>query len=142
MPTHIILNGKVVNTIIASVAEAQQAFPEATCLNAAAGGNIGDLWDGATFTAPVKVLTREEKKQQRADAVKEITVTTSTGKTFDGDEDSQNRMTRAIIGMQAASRETITWTLTDNTITPVTVAELTEALCLSGEEQAAIWPIE
>ena len=82
---------------------------------------------------------RAEFKQQRQTAVDAITVTTSTGKTFDGDETSQTRMSRAIIGLQAAGVPTINWTLADNAVAEVTVAELTEALILSGQAQAALW---
>jgi hypothetical protein len=92
----------------------------------------------AAFLAPP---AREAAKVARAAAVAAITVTTTTGKTFDGDEDSQTRMARAIIGLQAAGVPTITWTLADNTVVAVTLAELTEALILSGQQQAALWPI-
>lgn len=51
MQTHIIDNGVVVNTILATVAEAQAAYPDATCIDASTGG-IGWLWDGTTLTAP------------------------------------------------------------------------------------------
>jgi hypothetical protein len=86
--------------------------------------------------------TREEKKEQRAELVSAIKVITQSGKQFDGDETAQTRMARAIIGMQAANVSTINWTLATNISTPVTLAELTEALILSGQEQAALWPIE
>jgi len=49
--THIIRDGAVVNTIIATVAEAQAAFPEAICIPADTGG-IGWLLDGETLTPP------------------------------------------------------------------------------------------
>jgi len=81
---------------------------------------------------------REEWKQQRQAAVDSITVTVN-GKIFDGDEVSQTRMARAIIGIQAAQVESLVWTLADNTVTSVTVAELTEALILAGQAQAALW---
>jgi hypothetical protein len=81
---------------------------------------------------------REEWKQQRQQAVDAITVTVN-GKVFDGDETSQTRMARAIIGMQAAQVASINWTLADNTVTQATVAELTEALILAGQAQAALW---
>lgn len=84
---------------------------------------------------------RAQYKAERAVAVAAITATVTSGKTFDGDEDSQTRMARAIIGMQAAGVTTITWTLADNTSTAVTLADLTEALILSGQQQAALWPI-
>lgn len=87
------------------------------------------------------ITARESAKASRAKAVAAIKVTTTSGKEFDGDETSQTRMARAIIGMQAANVTTITWTLADNTVVDVTLAELTEALILAGSEQAALWPI-
>jgi hypothetical protein len=84
---------------------------------------------------------REQLKQERNAAVANIKVTTSTGKTFDGDETSQTRMSRAIVGMQAANAQTITWVLSDNVPAEVTLAELSEALVLAGQAQAAIWVI-
>ena len=54
MQTHIIKNGVVVNTIVATVAEAQAAYPDATCVDATAGG-IGWTWDGTTLAAPIVV---------------------------------------------------------------------------------------
>lgn len=51
MQAHIIKNGVVVNTILATVAEAQTAYPDATCIDASTGG-IGWLWDGQTLAPP------------------------------------------------------------------------------------------
>ena len=51
MKTHIIENGIVTNTILATVQEAQAAFPGAVCIDGAIGG-IGWTWDGETLTAP------------------------------------------------------------------------------------------
>ena len=105
----------------------------------------GVYWDGtpeeeqAYLTDPIRL--REEAKTIRTAAVENITVTTVTGKTFDGDETSQWRMARAIIGMQATGAATIVWVLADNTATQATLAELTEALCLAGQAQADIWVI-
>ena len=83
---------------------------------------------------------REEWKQQRQQAVDAITVTVN-GKVFDGDETSQTRMSRTILGMQATGQATITWILADNTVTQATQAELTEALGLAGQRQAELWVI-
>ena len=83
---------------------------------------------------------RDLAKQQRQAAVDAITVTVN-GKAFDGDENSQTRMARAILGMQAAGVETITWTLADNTTTSATLLELTEALVLAGQRQSELWVI-
>lgn len=94
----------------------------------------------APMDPPTPEQVRETQKAARAVAVAAITVTVGD-KVFDGDELSQTRMARAIIGMQAASAPTITWTLADNSIAEVTVTELTTALILAGQEQAALWPI-
>ncbi len=105
----------------------------------------GVYWDGpieeeqAYLTDPVRL--REEAKATRTTAVENITVTTTTGKTFDGDETAQGRMARTIIGMQATGAATIVWVLADNTATQATLAELTEALCLAGQAQADLWVI-
>lgn len=88
----------------------------------------------------VAEIERNNAKQVRQAAVDAITVTVN-GKVFDGDETSQTRMTRAIIGMQATGQPSITWVLADNTETQATLAELTEALCLAGARQAELWVI-
>lgn len=85
--------------------------------------------------------TREDLKAARTEAVARIQVTTSSGKTFDGDEDSQTRMARAILIGQATGLTTTQWTLADNSVAMVTGAELTEALALAGQLQAELWPI-
>jgi hypothetical protein len=85
---------------------------------------------------------REAAKQARAAAVDAIKVTISTGKTFDGYEDAQARMTRAVIGLQAAGIPAIPWTLADNTIELVTLAELTEAMILAGTQQSQLWALD
>lgn len=51
MNTHIIQNGVVVNTIVATAAEARAAYPQAVCIEATTG-TIGWLWDGENLTAP------------------------------------------------------------------------------------------
>lgn len=49
--THIIVGGIVANTIVATAAEAQAAYPDAICIPADTGA-IGWLWDGDTLTPP------------------------------------------------------------------------------------------
>lgn len=80
---------------------------------------------------------REIFKAQRSEAVQNITVTTSSGNTFDGDEVSQGRMARAILALPEG--QTVPWILHDNTIIATTSAELREALALAGAEQARLW---
>lgn len=79
----------------------------------------------------------EQAKQERRDRVASIIVTTAAGNTFDGNEDSQNRMTRALLGLQDG--ETIEWVLANNSSKFVNKAELAEALRLAGQEQARLW---
>ena len=51
MKTHIIRDGAVVNTILATVDEAQIAFPGDTCIDGSSGG-IGWTWDGDKLSPP------------------------------------------------------------------------------------------
>lgn len=143
MQTHIIENDIVTNTILATVAEAQQAYPNATCIDGTTGG-IGWLWDGSTLTAPpVPEVTpeqlREQVKAKRAKAVDAIKVTTTAGNTFDGDETSQTRMSRAILALSTGAVASVPWVLANNAVIQATAAELTEALVLAGAEQAQLW---
>lgn len=78
-------------------------------------------------------------KVRRAQLVAAIKVTTSAGHTFDGDEQSQGRMARAILGLQSVPGGSVTWVLADNSVQEVGAAELTEALTLAGAEQARLW---
>lgn len=83
---------------------------------------------------------RQRFKAERSAAVAGITVTTKAGHTFDGDEVSQGRMARTILGLQTAPEGATTpWVLADNTVIRVTVTELSEALTLAGAEQARLW---
>lgn len=78
-----------------------------------------------------------EAKAARAAAVAAIRVTTSAGNTFGGDEDSQNRMARALAAM--IDSDTLPWVLADNTVATVTRTELQEALRQAGAAMAEIW---
>lgn len=94
------------------------------------------------------LAARERAKAARQAAVDAIKVTIpSRGWTFDGDEASQTRMSRAIVGMLSMQTEstgpiTIEWVLADNTVVEVTASELTEALTMAGLEQSRLWVIE
>lgn len=79
----------------------------------------------------------EQAKAARSEKVAAIRVTTSSGKVFDGGEEAQQRMSRAITGLEPG--ETISWVLADNTVVSVTGEELKEALRLAGQAQTAIW---
>lgn len=101
----------------------------------------GWLYDGSTFTAPEKTpeQLRDEAKAARAAAVGNIKVTTAAGNTFDGDETSQTRMSRAILVLSTGAAASVPWVLADNTVIQADIAELTEALALAGAEQARLW---
>lgn len=89
---------------------------------------------------PTDSELREQWKAQRAEAVSRIVVTTKGGNTFDGDEISQGRMARAILGLNTAGETaTVAWVLADNTVIQANAAALSEALTLAGAEQAALW---
>lgn len=97
----------------------------------------------------MKIVINETKKQEidrnifkdaRTQAVACITVTTAGGRTFDGDENSQGRMARAILGMQSQPEgATVQWVLHDNTVVDVGIVELQEALTLAVLRQTELW---
>ena len=91
--------------------------------------------------APAPAPGRDQLKIARDFTVSQIKVTTQAGNTFDGDEDSQGRMARAIIALSTGLAASINWTLADNTVIQATTQELTEALVLAGMAQAAVWVI-
>lgn len=86
---------------------------------------------------PEEILS--EAKAARQNLVDNIVVITQSGKSFDGDEASQGRITRAIVALQAMNQGSTQWVLSDNTIAEVSVMELVEALALAGQEQTRIW---
>lgn len=101
------------------------------------GATIGEY-----VAPPPPPPSRDELIAQRDAAVAAIKVTTTAGNTFDGDEVSQGRMSRAVVAMGAApAGSTVNWVLADNSVIEATQEELTEALLLAGTAQAALWVI-
>lgn len=125
-------DGKKIVFSPASGCTLEQAFalfpPDASC-RIVEDSEIQNLIGGEVGMSQAKALRTSE--------VDAIVVTTASGKTFDGDEKSQDRMARAITAMD--DTETILWVLADNTPATVTRAELREALRLASEAQTAIW---
>ena len=80
-----------------------------------------------------------EKKHQRQAIVDAITVTTSTGKVFDGNEDAIRRLTSTLKAADITGLTECVWVLANDEPTPVTKAELEEALALSVQAMGAIW---
>ena len=99
--------------------------------------------------APYVVYTKKSEEQlaeiylrkakaEREEAVRNIIVTTQSGKKFNGDEEAQSRMSRAILAMDPL--ETTLWVLADSVVDPaVSREELREALRLAGAAQTAVW---
>ena len=78
-------------------------------------------------------------KNNKINNVATILVTTISGKVFDGDEKSQDRMVRAIQVAAITGLTETQWKLADNSIVIVTLDELKEALALAGQEMSRIW---
>jgi len=83
-------------------------------------------------------VTLSKAKQQRAQAVAAIKVTTLAGNEFDGDEEAQGRMARAIVALPD-DVTIVPWVMADNAVVPVTKPELREALQLSLTAMATEW---
>lgn len=82
-------------------------------------------------------LQKHRLRAKRTADVKSITVTVTSGKVFDGDEESQGRMARAVIAGEPG--QVTRWKLADNQWADVTHEELREALQLAGGAQTTIW---
>lgn len=99
-----------------------------------------------------KTITREAKeaellqtalanwKVNRQKAVDSIKVTVA-GMVFDGDELAQSRMARVVAAADSLE-QTTPWTLADNTVATVTVAQLKLALLLAGQAQTTLWNLD
>lgn len=142
----LIKNGTVQNVIIADESFAQSISDQWDHVVQSNDTSPGDLYADGQFTKPVITYTddeiREMKKAKRTTAVESIIVTISTGKAFDGDELSQSRMSRVVTAMTLANVSEGFWTLANNEITAVTLAELQEAIVLSITRMSELWPLD
>lgn len=139
--------GSIGNTSIVPAPEAL-ALVGGAVLDETATGEVPTteaVWNETTQTFQQVFRTRTsaettlDAKEARRQAVAAITVTTVSGKTFDGDEESQDRMARAVVA--SSPGETTQWKLADDSVVVVTHEELKEALRLAGEAQTAVWMI-
>lgn len=85
--------------------------------------------------APERTL--EELKEARQEAVESIVVTAQSGRQFDGDEKSQDRMGRALAALDDG--EFTPWVLATGGVEMVSKSELKEALRMAGAEMKRIW---
>ena len=79
-----------------------------------------------------------EFKQAKTNALNSITVTTTNGNTFDGNETARGNMTSAILSSEVIGKTEDTWKLSDNSEALITIGELKEALALSIQEVGRI----
>ena len=129
--------------VVINIVESSAEFAESQGWIDASGLSIGDIKTATGFIAPEKIIDdaalREAEKIQRDITTAKILVTTSAGNVFNGDEVSQNRLSRAIMALQLTGTLTTHWVLANNVSVEVGVPELAEALALSGAAQTALW---
>lgn len=90
----------------------------------------------------IEAETLAQAKADRANAVSKITVWVD-GMEFDGDEESQQRLSRVVsiastLGVDIDNTYQ-TWVLANNTIAQVTIRQLARACELAGKKQTELW---
>ena len=88
--------------------------------------------------AELEAQAKAELKAAKTYTLNSITVTTTNGNTFDGNETARGNMTSAILASEVIGMTEATWKLADNTEVLVTIDELKEALALSIQEVGRI----
>jgi hypothetical protein len=107
---------------------------------------VWSLVDGKIVKLPFPEPTQDEldalaaieKKAQKVKALNSITVTTSTGKVFDGNESARSNMLSALQAAEFLNQTEAGWKLADNSVEMVAVDELKEALVLSIQRAGEI----
>ena len=105
-----------------------------------------EFWAQYGVTYSERELTPEEQeaqnlviaKRERAIKVAAIKVEVD-GMIFDGDEQAQSRMARAITAAETAGLESPVWLLADKTVATVTKAQLQQALSKAMLTMAELW---
>lgn len=105
-----------------------------------------EFWAQFGVTYSERELTPEEQeaqnlaiaKRERAAKVAAITVEVD-GMVFDGDEQAQSRMARAITAAETAGLESTVWVLADNTVATVTKVQLQQALAKAMIAMSELW---
>jgi hypothetical protein len=94
--------------------------------------------DPLKLQAKAQEQLEAEAKQAKELALASITVTTQSGKVFDGRDIDQQRMVSAIISADVVGLTETYWKLADNSVELITLNELKEALALSIQALGAI----
>lgn len=87
--------------------------------------------DAIRFPPPSAEELAAQAKAAKVEALNTITVTTSSGKVFDGNETARLNMLSAITAAGVVGQTSANWKLADNTVKNVTLDELKEALALA-----------
>ena len=87
----------------------------------------------------IKAVMLSRAKAQRQATVDLLKVTTASGKVFDGDEVSQDRIEKAIRVAELTGMTECEWVLANNVPTVVTLDELKEALVKAFQAMGAVW---
>ena len=88
--------------------------------------------------AELEAQAKTELKAAKTYTLNSITVTTTNGKVFDGNETARGNMTSAILSAEIIGKTEDTWKLADNTSAVITIDELKQALALSIQEVGRI----
>lgn len=93
----------------------------------------------AEWPAVLAILKWDKYKESRTEELTKLVITVG-GQSFDADEDSQNRMARAIIIMQThADVESVRWRLADNSEANVDLTTMSNALLSAATAQTELW---
>lgn len=112
------------------------------------GSEIAKYLKTATVGAFVEIAKTPEEilsewKQDRQNKVDSIVVSYNNVE-YQGDETSQTRISRAIVGLNALNSQTgidnvINWVALDNSTHQLKITDLSTILLLAGQEQSILW---
>jgi len=102
----------------------------------AVGQEPQELLDAIAYNSPAQL--EAEAKATKQTALANITVTTTNGNTFDGDDTARSDMMSAITSADTLAMTETSWKLSDNSWATVDIAEMREALALSIQAKGSI----
>jgi hypothetical protein len=137
------LNIEVSNAIWFEAQSYNKIIIDNTITNFVIDGKVDDRaisFDKVDWRTPEDIESEklQELKSAKQEALNSITVTTTNGNTFDGNETARGNMTSAILSSVVIGKTEDTWKLADNTSAVITITELKEALALSIQEVGRI----
>jgi len=135
LQTDVSLLNRIKNVDGAASTGSGTKLPDDTFIEYTVGQEPQELLDDLDYKTPEEQLT--ERKQQRKLLVSQITVEYN-GVIYQGDEKSQDRLSRAINGLPDDST-VIEWIAKDNSTHNLNKQVLKDILFLCGSEQSRIW---